>query len=632
MTEQILERLFIEVLNMSLTGSVIILAVLLARSVLKKAPRILSYMLWLVVLFRLLCPFSFESGFSLLGALQNESASEGRMEYIPENIGYQMEPKVTLPVPVMNDAVNHSLPAGNPAGSVNPLQIVLYLTVRIWILGILMMFVYNCVSGLRLKRRLKSGVRERDNIYRLPGSGSPFVYGFFRPKIYLPENLTRKEEKYMLLHEQIHIRRGDHIYRLLAFLALCLHWFNPFVWIAFSFSGRDMEISCDEAVVRKLGSRIKKEYSASLLNLSCGSRVVKGTPLAFGESDTGNRIKHILRYKKPARIFAGISVVICVIFAAALLANPEKKEEIFSCYGIVSYAKIEGLPQMVVNIPGSGGVLIPQAEEIYPYMETEFDGLEEGDLIKITFPPGLEVLIQETYPGKFTEDPESIVVMGRGFAMDYEGSDIFRFAMPLGLVTEAEEGDTLEIYHHDPAIAEEETIRLASMEILSVDKEKNHLWVEMKRDVVETFLAEFGFGIYFKAVPHAEENDRSETSVIPLTFMAYFPHGAEVTDSEEFEALKDSDNWFFGNKVTLESMPVPIHKYSVEDIKTVLAGYAGISVSDLKNKDNLSELIFLPEYDDYYNFTSDAGFVGCPSENSSNSFFYGLKFYKKMLT
>lgn len=506
MTERLLEKLFIEVLNMSLTGSVIILAVLLTRTVLNKAPRILSYMLWLVVLFRLLCPFSFESGLSLLGALQNEPAIEGRMEYIPENIGYQMEPKVALPVPAMNDAVNQSLPVGNPAGSVNPLQIVLYLAVRLWILGILVMLVYNCVSGLRLKRRLKSGVRERDNIYRLPGNGSPFVYGLLNPKIYLPENLTRKEEEYMLLHEQIHIRRGDHIYRFLALLALCLHWFNPLVWTAFSISGRDMEISCDEAVVRKLGNGIRKEYSASLLNLACGSKVVKGAPLPFGESDTGKRIRHILRYRKPAGIFAGISAVICVILAAALLANPEKKEESFFCYGIVSYAKIEGLPRMVVNIPGSGDVLIPQAEEISPYMEIGFDGLEEGDLIKITFPPGLEVLIQETYPGRFTEDAESIVVMGRGFAMSYEGSDTFSFAMPLGLVSEAEEGDTLEIYHHDPKSDGEETTLLASMEILSAEKEKNQLWVEMKRDVVETFLAEFGFGIYFEVVPRAEEN------------------------------------------------------------------------------------------------------------------------------
>ena len=192
---------------------------------------------------------------------------------------------------------------------------------------------YSLVSLLRLRKKLKGAVREQKNIFRLPGKGTPFVYGLIRPRIYLPEVLGKTEQEYILLHERIHIRRGDHIFRLLAWLALCLHWFNPLVWLAFSLSGRDMEVSCDEAVLQKLGSGVKKEYSASLLNLAAGERIVKGIPLTFGESDTGSRIKHVLRYKKPKRLLAGAAVLLCVVLAAALLSNPgqktvEKTEEV----------------------------------------------------------------------------------------------------------------------------------------------------------------------------------------------------------------------------------------------------------------------------------------------------------------
>ena len=342
MTEQMIEAVFIEVLNMSLTAGVIILAVLLARIPLKKAPRIYVYALWGIVLFRLLCPVSFESGVSLLGVLQNEPASAGRMEYIPQDIGYQMKPRINLPIEAANDAVNSSLPPGNPAGSVNAMQIILYLAVRVWILGMAAIVLYSAVSVYKLRKQLKSAVWERDNIYRMAGNDSPFVYGIVHPRIYVPENLSEKELEYILLHEQIHIRRGDHIFRLLAYIALCIHWFNPLVWAAFSISGRDMEISCDEAVIRKLGNDVKKEYSASLLNLAHGRRVVKGIPTAFGESDTGARIKHVLKYRKPVKVLGAAAAILCVLLAVVFATNPSKKDSGYSVCGVVAYENAEG--------------------------------------------------------------------------------------------------------------------------------------------------------------------------------------------------------------------------------------------------------------------------------------------------
>ena len=347
--EQAAQGCLIEVLNMSLTASVMILAVLAARMFLKRAPRLFSYALWAVVLFRLLCPVSFSAPLSLLGVLQNEASAEGRMEYIPADIGYQMEPKVQLPAQSLNqdvdEAVNGVLPPGSPQTSVNPLQIILYIAVRIWILGMGILLLYSVVSLVRLKKRLKTAVRERDRIYRLKERCTPFVFGIFHLRIYLPEDLGAQEERYILLHEEIHIRRRDPLFRALAWLALCLHWFNPLVWAAFHISGRDMEMACDEAVLQKLGLSVKKEYSASLLSFASGQRGFQGMPLAFGESDTGSRIRNVLRYRKPKKLLSVVGVILCGVLALWLLANPADDTQAASS-GIAGSLAVSGMDEV----------------------------------------------------------------------------------------------------------------------------------------------------------------------------------------------------------------------------------------------------------------------------------------------
>lgn len=351
--EEGLQTLFILILNMSLTGSVVILGVILARLFLRKAPRIFSYGLWAVVLFRLLCPVSFSLPVSLLGALQSGPAVAGRMEYITADIGYQEKPEVALPVPGLSEAVNdHLLPEEREA-SANPMQIYLIIGAYLWLLGVVSMSVYGGVSLWRFWRTLRGAVHEKENIYRFQKKISPFVFGVFRPKIYLPATLTKEEEEYILLHEQLHIKRGDVIFRLLACLALFLHWFNPLVWIAFLLSGRDMEISCDEAVIRRLGGRVKKEYSASLLKVASGYRITKGIPLAFGESDTGGRIRNVLRYRKPVAVFAFAAALLCVFLAVAFLANPAKEENPDALYdGVPETAGEKGAEKTDVRSPG----------------------------------------------------------------------------------------------------------------------------------------------------------------------------------------------------------------------------------------------------------------------------------------
>lgn len=508
---QILEKVFIEVLNMGLTASVMIAGVFLVRLLLKKAPKICSYILWSIVLFRLLCPVSFETEVSLLGALQNETSVEGRMEYIPQDIVYQLQPEVQMPIEAVNEVVNDSLPQGDFGDSVNPLQIWLYFGARVWILGIVIMLAHSGLSLKKLRKQMKLAVCEDKNIYQMPGKHSPFVYGVFKPRIYLPDHLEDTEKEYVLLHEQVHIRRGDHIYRLLAYLAVCVHWFNPLVWLAFFISGRDMEISCDEAVIRKMGSGVKKEYSASLLNLACGEKIVKGIPVAFGESDTKSRIKHVLKYKKPAKILSIFAVVLCVAAALLFMGNPKKNE--ISFYGVVTYADTEGTPQMVINSPRTGHVLIPSVtDEITYYEETLWGELEEGDLIELTF-SGDDVEIMETYPAKFAKDAKTMEIKGKGFAMHYDGENLFSFALPKGLVPGAGIADTIEFYktvdtqNYEVHMAE----IWASKEVLDVDRDNNYVWIQFTMDEVETFLENYPSSVYCNLI--AKENTYEETTL-----------------------------------------------------------------------------------------------------------------------
>ena len=334
MGEFVMHRLFPIVCNMSLTASVVILAVLAVRLLLRRAPKVFSYALWAVVLFRLLCPVSVTSAVSLLGALgapaQERSAVTSVVEYVPADIVRNMAPAVT-PLPqepfpaepgenIVSTAPSVTQPDAAPVSPLSGPVAVLTLT---WLTGMALLLLYSVVSLLRLRRRLVGAVRLEDNIYLADYIPSPFVMGLFRPKIYLPSTLTETERGYILRHEQYHLRRRDHVVKLLSFLALCVHWFNPLVWAAFILAGKDMEMSCDEAVVRELGEDIRADYSASLLSLATGRRIVAGMPLAFGEGDTGGRIRNLLNWKRPQPWIIAVCAVVCVGLIALCAANPK---------------------------------------------------------------------------------------------------------------------------------------------------------------------------------------------------------------------------------------------------------------------------------------------------------------------
>jgi beta-lactamase regulating signal transducer with metallopeptidase domain len=313
-----MSQLFLNVLNMSLKASYVILIVVFVRLLLKKAPKSISYALWIVVAFRLMIPFTLESGYSLM-------PSNANVDYISHDIIYQQSPQINSGIEVVDSFVSQSLPAPTVGASVNPLQIYTEIGAYIWILGIVVLLIYSIVSVLQLKRQLKSAQLIEQNIFEAQNIKTPFVLGLVRPKIYLPAGLTKDEQDYIILHEQTHIHRKDHIIKMLAFLILSVHWFNPLVWLAFRLMSNDMELSCDERVLKKMDNDIKKPYANSLLSLNIEKHILNGSPLAFGEGNVRARIKNVLNYKKPAFWLTLIAVLFAAVIGIGLLANPKSK-------------------------------------------------------------------------------------------------------------------------------------------------------------------------------------------------------------------------------------------------------------------------------------------------------------------
>ena len=322
------DRLYMGVLDMSKTAAIVIAMVLLIRLLLKKAPKVFSYALWAVVLFRLLCPISFETPVSIVPHLPDTSTGYNLADESIDLAGAGM-----AAYQAVGDLLNGGLGVQHiPTTEVTEDGMTRYVTADwwsiwilfgkyVWVAGMAVMLLYSAFSYRRIKKQTEIAVLIRDNIWIADEIQSPFVIGFLRPRIYLPGNLGEKEQEYIILHEQHHIRRFDHIFKALAFLALTIHWFNPLVWLAFGFACKDMEMSCDEAVIRKLGGKVRADYSASLLSLATGRRIIAGSLLAFGEGDTKGRIRNLAKWKKPAVWVLILAMVVCLILGVCLLTD-----------------------------------------------------------------------------------------------------------------------------------------------------------------------------------------------------------------------------------------------------------------------------------------------------------------------
>ena len=312
-----MNELFLKIINMSISASWLVLAVLILRFVLKKAPKWINVLLWGIVAIRLICPFSFESTLSLIPSA----------ETIPLNIGMDSTPTINSGISAINNAVNPIISQSNTpmaGASVNLLQITIGIYEYIWIFGMIALALYTAISYWRLRRKVDTAVRYKDNIFQSENVSFPFVLGIIKPRIYLPFKMNGQYLEHVVAHEQAHICRKDHWWKPLGFLLLMIHWFNPLMWLAYVLLCRDIELACDEKVIKELGNEQRGDYTQALVACSINRRMIAACPLAFGEVSVKERVKSVMNYKKPAFWVIIISVIVCVGVAVCFLTNPKQ--------------------------------------------------------------------------------------------------------------------------------------------------------------------------------------------------------------------------------------------------------------------------------------------------------------------
>ena len=309
--------LFLKIVNMSISASWLIFAVLILRLVLKKAPKWVNVLLWGIVAVRLICPFSFESALSLI------PSAETFPEKIISGPSFDVQTGITPIDNRINDYLGDRYFEGVTVPTNNGNNVMTILTI-VWIIGILLLATYTIISYQRLHREIDTAVRYKDNIFQSENVSSPFVLGIINPRIYLPFSMNEQDMEHVVAHEQAHIRRKDHWWKPLGFLLLTIHWFNPLMWLAYVLLCRDIELACDEKVIKGLGNEQRADYTQALVACSVNRRMIAACPLAFGEVGVKERVKSVMNYKKPAFWVIILAVIACVIVAVCFLTNPKQ--------------------------------------------------------------------------------------------------------------------------------------------------------------------------------------------------------------------------------------------------------------------------------------------------------------------
>lgn len=592
----ILANIFVQVVHITFLASIVIGVVLVLRVLLKKAPKIFSYVLWAIVLLRLLCPVTISSVFSIFGWVDVPTSRQERITYIPttdEIVSGIPDSDIEWSVSTeVEDVIDKKISSGKDVWQVS----VAILSV-VWLMGAFTLTGYGIVQLFGLKRCLKGAVPFEGNIYLADYISSPFVLGIVAPKIYLPSNLDEAEYEYIILHEKTHIRRGDHIVKILAYLALCIHWFNPLVWVSFMLAGRDMEMSCDEAVIKKQGVDIRAKYSESLLRFATGQKLTVGMPLAFGEGETKGRVKNVMTYQKPQLWISFIAVGVCVVAGVCLLTNPK-----------------ENVDGKIVEEMGESGT--PGQEE---NTETEYVVSEPEEVISehiiLTKPP--QMLLQDalsskldffpvvagTYSWNYTENRNemtsveasgafpTVAVKGQEWIRltDYNGIDYTPYAMRFEITPDqvtVREYDSLELGDENATCLSEKV--LDNVYLLELQPRRIYeVIVEWDKAKMET-NGFFGTAYYAFATWDSTMNLEPEEEETQISIVA---HVKEVMADRKNSIVISSDTTEFPGAFILE---IPEEVY---DIKT-LEGGESISVIMKKSEDK--PLNTLEVYDAVY--------------------------------
>lgn len=320
-----MEALFLKLFNMSITASWLVLAVVILRLLIKKAPKAITVFLWALVGIRLVCPFSFESVLSLIPSA----------ETVPEAMLAGSDFNIDTGLSTVDNRINGYLDDRYIEGVTVPVgngMTVMGILSAIWLAGIAAMLIYTLISYLKIHRKVREAVPYNENIWVCDRIAAPFILGVFRPKIYLPSSIDKQDEEYVIAHERAHLKRRDHLIKPLGFLLLTVYWFNPVMWIAYILLCRDIELACDEKVIKTMGIEIKKPYSEALINCSLPRRSIAACPLAFGEVGVKSRIKSVLNYKKPAFWVVIVAIIASIAVAVGFLTNPKSNAESVKTY------------------------------------------------------------------------------------------------------------------------------------------------------------------------------------------------------------------------------------------------------------------------------------------------------------
>ncbi|MBR6628272.1 MAG: hypothetical protein IKL04_09945 [Lachnospiraceae bacterium] len=404
--------IFIKLLNMSITAGWLILIVICVRLLFRRMPKWINCLLWGVVAIRLICPFSIESVLSL-----QPSAEPVKVDTMVEGEILPYVPSIDSNFTIVEDMVNPILAetfSYQQSESLAPLQVFTEVAGYIWLCGVIILFAFAVGSVVRLRLNVREAVRYKDNIFICDTVKAPFILGIFRPGIYLPSSLNEREINHILAHETGHLRRKDYLWKPLGYLLLSVYWFNPICWIAYIMLCKDIELACDEKVIRDMNFSDKQEYSRILLSCTTGRRLVLACPLAFGEVGVKERVKNVLTYKRPAFWIIVIGMVLCVAVAVFFLTDPAEKDEL----PVISEE----------NQEGSNSTEEPQATV------TESDGAEESEESAVSEESTEPVFIDDSLPRRYDYgDPdgngvtEYAVITQMGSQPGYDGHLAFYF-------------------------------------------------------------------------------------------------------------------------------------------------------------------------------------------------------------
>lgn len=314
-----MESVFLEFFNMSITASWLVLAVVLFRFIFKKAPKSLRVVMWGLVAFRLVCPFSIESVLSMIPST----------ETVPQAIMTGDAFRVSSGIEMVDNSINEYLgdhyyegvtvPTDAGSNFMSAISIV-------WIMGVTIMLLYTLISYLRITKQVREATPLKENMWICDNVSTPFILGVVKPRIFLPSSMNDEDLKFVIAHEKAHIKRGDHLWKPLGFMLLTVYWFNPVIWVAYILLCRDIELACDEKVIKRMGADFKKQYSEALINCSVSRKMVSACPLAFGETGVKGRIKSVLNYKKPAFWVIVVAIISAIAITICFMTNPQTND------------------------------------------------------------------------------------------------------------------------------------------------------------------------------------------------------------------------------------------------------------------------------------------------------------------